>query len=122
VTYNSTTAFAHPQTLDFYIQGTQPSGFVTPYYRLQRINDYPSDAKTLTFQTTVSMLLLTDSLVNSSVDARVQLPNIGTGTYNGYSTTASYLVWVFGGFPTGTSSNDAIEQGGVSIPISIQFN
>lgn len=52
VTYNSTRAIAQPVFLDVYIQETLQNGFVYPYYVLKRTS-YPSDAKSLTFTSTV---------------------------------------------------------------------
>ncbi|KAI0825549.1 hypothetical protein BC629DRAFT_6455 [Irpex lacteus] len=53
VIYNSTFARWQPLTLDIYMHGVYPNGFVTPDFQLLR-TDYPSDAHVYYLNTTVS--------------------------------------------------------------------
>ncbi|KAI0690316.1 hypothetical protein BC835DRAFT_190380 [Cytidiella melzeri] len=99
VHYNSTRARWQPLTLDVYISGTYPNGFVTPYYQLLR-TDYPANATSLSFETTLPVL--------DTVDIN-----------EGYVVNATYLIWAFISYPTGTG---AIAVGGTSAGIHIELN
>ncbi len=56
MTYNATQARYVPRTLDVYINGRYPNGFVTPSFQLER-TDYPEEATSsyYTFNATVSV-------------------------------------------------------------------
>ncbi|KAI0825459.1 hypothetical protein BC629DRAFT_1586375 [Irpex lacteus] len=97
VTYNATQARYVPRTLDVYINGRYPNGFVTPSFQLER-TDYPEEA------------------TSSYYTFNATLPVISHDDTDGYVAEGSYAVSAFIGFVTDTG---AISRGGVETPITI---
>ena len=55
--YNSTKAMSQPKFVDFYIFGELPNGFVGASFLISR-NEYPANATSLNYTTTVSISAL----------------------------------------------------------------
>ncbi|KAI0083852.1 hypothetical protein BDY19DRAFT_975515 [Irpex rosettiformis] len=98
VLYNNTQGRFVPRTLEVYINGKYPNGFVTPSIQLER-TDLLEEEKYYTFNTT--------------------LPIISNDDTEGYVAEGAYTV---SAFITYTTKTGAISRGGVETPINIDLS